>query len=88
MSHIVEETGMLEKEVGAALCQLGIKLCRDAVDIAADGKFYVILLPIQRGILVDAELLMEEAVGGLNTFVGDHSCNLLIISGCKDSESG
>lgn len=54
---------MIKKKVFLSFRNGRIERLIHAFDIFADGIFYVIFLPVERGILVNPLLLMEEAIG-------------------------
>ena len=83
MEQIITETGMRDQIVGTIAGQQLIQLPIHAIDITADGTLNVVLLPIYGRILIDALLLMEEAIGGFKRWFRDHTD---LLFACKDKQ--
>ncbi len=64
MQYVGMESKVVAQEVGTPAGEQGIKFWIDAIGILADGIFYIIFLPVHRGMGIDALFLMEKAMGG------------------------
>ena len=60
---------VVAEEVGPAATDGIIQFLTHVIGIVRNGQFYVILLPVERGMNIDALLLMQETVGGLDTIL-------------------
>ena len=49
-----------------------VQFSTHVIGIRGDGDLYVILLPVERGVGIDALLLVQEAVGGLDAVFCNH----------------
>ena len=63
---------MVSQEVGTGGGEGGIEFGAHVVDIAGNGEFDVVSLPVEGGVDVDVTLLVEEAVGGFYAVLGNH----------------
>lgn len=62
LQDVFGKGGVITKKICSAIRYTLIKLWRHAVNITFNGIFNVILLPIERGVLVNTLFLMKEAV--------------------------
>ena len=67
------KTGVRTEKVGSASGDELIELGRHLMGVIIDCILDVVALPRHGGIAVDALLLVEETVGTLNAFAGDHT---------------
>ena len=58
--------------VGLAARDGRVQFSTHVIGIRGDGDLYVILLPVERGVGIDALLLVQEAVGGLDAVFCNH----------------
>lgn len=58
--------------VGASLGQVLVEFGVHALHVLRDGIFDVVTLPCERGVDVDPQFLMEEAVGRLDAVFANH----------------
>ena len=72
--YVLMEGGVATEEIRVTAGQLVIQPLVHIVDIRRYGVFYVILLPVHRGMGVHPFLLVEEAVCRFNAVFAYHCC--------------
>ena len=69
MAHILLESSMVEQIMRRAISQQLVERRGHPIYILADGIFYIITLSGTGGIFIHKQLLMEEAIGRLDTIL-------------------
>ena len=63
---------VVTKEVSPATTDGIIQFLAHVIGIVRNGQLYIILLPVERGMNIDALFLMQETIGGLDTILCYH----------------
>ena len=71
-TDVITKPLMVVQEVGLSVGYGLIEFFAHIVHIAANGQFYVILLPVEGRMDIDVPLLMQETIGGLYAVLRNH----------------
>lgn len=69
---------MVTQKVISSIRNKSIQFWIHAVNIVGDGILYVILLPVERGVLINALFLMEKTICGFYAVFGYHNLKILL----------